>query len=56
MVMHHRKDKNRSKQFRSKLNEITTGNPKNKSEDQLDTIKNIKNLYNSRKKRSREQA
>ena len=43
------------KQFGSKLNEITTGNPKNKSEDQLDTIKNIKNLYNSRKK-SREQA
>ena len=40
------------KQFGSKLNEITTGNPKNKSEDQLDTIKNIKNLYNSRKKKA----
>ena len=50
------KIKTDQKQFRSKLNEITTGNPKNKSEDQLDTIKNIKNLYNSRKKRSREQA
>ena len=30
------------KQFKSKLNEITTGNPKHKSKDQLDTIKNIK--------------
>ena len=38
------------KQFKSKLNEITTGNPKHKSKDQIDTIKNIKNLYNSREK------
>ena len=38
------------KQFKSKLNEITTGNPKHKSKDQLDTIKNIKNVYNSRYK------
>ena len=37
-------------QFKSKLNEITTGNPKHKSKDQIDTIKNIKNLYNSREK------
>ena len=37
------------KQFKSKLNEITTGNPK-KSKDQLYTIKDIKNLYNSRDK------
>ena len=29
---------------------MTTGNPKHKSKDQLDTIKNIKNLYNSRDK------
>ena len=36
------------KQFKSKLNEITTGNPKHKSKDELDPIKNIKNLYNSR--------
>ena len=35
------------KQFKSKLNEITPGNRKHKSKDQLDTIKNIKNLYNS---------
>ena len=37
------------KQFKSKLNEITTENPK-KSKDQLYTIKDIKNLYNSRDK------
>ena len=37
------------KQFKSKLNEITTGN-QNKSKYQLDTIKNVKNLYNSRHK------
>ena len=29
------------KQFKSKLNEITTGNPKTRSKDQLNTIKNI---------------
>ena len=29
---------------------MTTGNPKHKSKDQLDTIKNIKNLYYSRQK------
>ena len=38
------------KQFKSKLNEITPGNPKHKSKGQLDTIKNIENLYNSRDK------
>ena len=38
------------KQFKSKLNEITTGNPNHISEDQLDTLKNIKDLYNSRDK------
>ena len=37
-------------QFKSKLNEITIGNPKGKSKDQLGTIKNNKNLYNSRDK------
>ena len=31
------------KQFKLKLNEITTRNPKHTSEDQSDTIKNIKN-------------
>ena len=34
--------------FRSELNEITRGS--NKSQTQLDTIKNAKNLYNSRLK------
>ena len=34
-------------QFKLKLNEITTGNPKPKSKDQLDTIKNV---YSSRDK------
>ena len=29
------------KQFKSKLNEITTGNPKYKSKDPLDTTKKI---------------
>ena len=38
------------KQFKSKLNEITTGNPKTKSKEQLYTITNIKNFYNSREK------
>ena len=41
------KDQN---QFKSKLNEITTGNPRHKSIKQLDIIKNVKNLYNSRQK------
>ena len=32
------------------LNEITKRNPKKNSEDQRKTIKNIKNLYESREK------
>ena len=32
------------------LNEITKGQPKKKSKDQIATIKNIKNLYRSREK------
>ena len=35
-------------QCKSKLNQITIGNRKNKLKTPLDTIKNIKNLYNSR--------
>ena len=38
------------KQFKSKLNEATTRNPKHKSKDQLDATKNFKNLYNSKDK------
>ena len=44
------KIKEDQKQFKSKVNEITIRNPKHKAKDQLDTIKNIKNLYNSRDK------
>ena len=36
--------------FKSELGEITSRNPKHKSEDQSDTIKNINNLYYSRHK------
>ena len=38
------------KDFKKELNEITSGNPKHKSEMQLHTIKKVKNLYNSRQK------
>ena len=38
------------KQIKSKLNEISTGNPNYKSKNQTDKIKNIKNLYESRQK------
>ena len=38
------------KQFKSDLNEITIGDPRHKSINQLDTIKNVKNIYNSRQK------
>ena len=34
------------KQFKWKVNGTTTGNPKHKSKDQSDTIRNLKNLYN----------
>ena len=36
------------KNFRSELGQITSGRPKDKSNNQKDTIKNVKNLYNSR--------
>ena len=35
-------------QFKLNLNEITRGNIKNKPKDQLNTIENVKNFYNSR--------
>ena len=37
-------------QFKSDLNEMRRGNPKKKSADQIKTIENIKNIYNSRQK------
>ena len=36
--------------FKTELGEITSGNPKHKSEDQSDSIKNINNRYDSRQK------
>ena len=36
------------KQFKTELNEITRGSLKKKSEDQIKTIENIKNLYKLR--------
>ena len=38
------------KLFKLNLNEITKGNPKNESKDQIKTAKNIKTLYESRVK------
>ena len=38
------------KQIKSKLNEISTGNPNYKSKNQTDKMKNIKNLCESRQK------
>ena len=32
------------------VNKVTSGNPKNKSEKQLYTIKNVRNLYDSKQK------
>ena len=36
--------------FKSNFGEITSGNPRRKEKYQLDTIKNVKNLYDSRQK------
>ena len=38
------------KDFQKELNEITSGNPKHKSNSQLYVIENVKNLHNSRQK------
>ena len=48
VVKHYNKQKKSKKTFRLELNEITRGSKK--SQAQLDTIKNVKNLYNSRQK------
>ena len=47
---HYNKQKKIKKKFKSELNEITSGNPKHKSDKQLYAIKNIRTLYDSRKK------
>ena len=36
--------------FEMELGQITSGNPNHKSKNKLNTIKNVKNLYNSRQK------
>ena len=41
---------NQQKDFRKELSEVTSGNPRYKSNIQLYVIKNVKNLYNSRLK------
>ena len=38
------------KDFKKELNEIISVNPKHKSDNQLNVIKNVKNLYDSNKK------
>ena len=38
------------KKFKSELNEITSGNPKHKSQKQSYAIKNVRTLYDSRQK------
>ena len=49
MVIYHQKNaKVNQKQFKLNLSAITTRNLKTKSNEQLDTIKNIKNFHESR--------
>ena len=36
------------RQFKLDLSEITTENPRQRKKDQINTIKNIRNLYNSK--------
>ena len=43
-------NRRRTNKFKSNLNEITTGDPKHKSKGQLDTIKDVKNLCDSKQK------
>ena len=51
MVKHQqKKQKKIKKKIKSKLYEITTENLKHRVKDQSDAIKNINNIYNSRKK------
>ena len=48
VIKQYKKQKNIKK--KSKLGEITTGNPDHKSDSQSNVIKNTQNLYNSRQK------
>ena len=42
--------KSKEKKLKNNLREIASGNPKHKSKKQSYTIKNVRNLYNSRQK------
>ena len=50
MVKHQQRKQKKIKKIKSKLYEITTGNPKHRVKDQSDAIKNINNIYNSKEK------
>ena len=50
VIKHYHDQKKIKKKFRSELRQITSGRAKNKSDNQKDTIKNVKNLYNLRQK------
>ena len=45
---HYNKLEEEQKDFKKYLNEIVKGNPEHKSDKQLYTIKNVRNLYDSR--------
>ena len=50
ILIYNKKVEENQKQFKSNLNVLTRGNKKNKTKGQLNTIKYIKDLYESRKK------
>ena len=51
MEKYHQKWQKRiKKKFKREFGKIKSGNPKHKSEMQLQTIRNVKNLYDSRQK------
>ena len=50
VIQHYNNYKQQQKDFKKELNEITSGNPKHKSNNQLNVIKNVKKLYDSRQK------
>ena len=50
LIQIQKKQKKIKRKIKFNLNEITKGNPKSKSKEQLTTTENIKNLHNSRYK------
>ena len=49
-IKQYKRQKKSKIKFKSRLGEITSGNSKHKRQYQLDTIKSVKNLYDSRQK------